>query len=223
MIQLTQKHTGKYLASIIIKRLEELAIKLDQIMTITTDNGANVLKMVRDLEDILQSGIDKINQTTDEQQANTNTNFDSLRNEEELDEEIDELLLITDDITDDEAIDIIINETNNQTLLNAMSIELEQSGVDFLFDITGVNCAVHTLQLAIKDALAKMSKSFRNVIELCRIVCKVIRLKSCEIEMDKQNIPYKKPRLENATRWGSMFLMVCFFIFLFKFCPIWFK
>lgn len=213
MVELTQKHTGKYLAEVIIKRLEELGIKLCQIITITTDNGANVLKMVRDLDEILQTEIDKATQPAEQQKSITDMNFDALRNEDNLDAEIDELLANTDDLTDDEFIDMIIHETNNETLLNAISVELENSGANFSFDITGVNCTVHTLQLAIKGALEKMPKRFQNIIELCRIVCKVIRLKSCEIEMIELNIPYKKPHLENATRWGSMFLMVCLISF----------
>lgn len=209
MIELNQKHTGKYLAEVIIKRLEELGIKLVQIMTITTDNGSNVLKMVRDLDGILHTEVDKAKQSstiTDD----VSTNFGQGDDEVDDDTAIDQLIAQPHDTTDDDALNMIIDEVNNQTLLSAISVELEHSGAEFLFDITGMNCAVHTLQLAVKDAMSKMSKSYNNVIELCRIVCKIIRLKSVRIEMEALNIPYKKPRLETATRWGSMFLMVRF-------------
>lgn len=219
MIELNQKHTGKYLAELIIKRLDELGIKLFQIMTITTDNAANVLKMVRDMDGILQSEIDKAKPPTDEQNANTERCDSSINEEEDCDSEINNLLAIC-DITDDDALDSIIEHVNNENLLNAISTELEGAGAVFLFDITGVNCAAHTLQLAINDALAKMPNSFKNIIELCRVVCKVLRQKSCRIEMEQLDIPYKKPRIENATRWGSMFLMVCFLIISLSYCKI---
>lgn len=57
MIELEDKHTGIYLANLIIDRLKLLGIDLKQVITITTDNGANVLKMVRDLEMHLQQWV----------------------------------------------------------------------------------------------------------------------------------------------------------------------
>lgn len=58
MIDLKESHTGIYLAELIMKRLKELGINLTQIISITTDNGKNVLKMVRDLENHLQKSVD---------------------------------------------------------------------------------------------------------------------------------------------------------------------
>lgn len=218
MIQLTQRHTGQYLADIIIKRLNDLEIKLHQIITITTDNGANVLKMIRDIGDILHKEIEKAKQsnTIDEQNNATpyrsSDNFGLSQSDHGDDDEAIEQLLLThaNDSTDDDALDAIINEASNGTLLKTMTTELKKCGANFVFDITGVNCAVHTLQLAVKDGLAKMPKWFKNVIELCRMVCKEIRTDSCCYDMQQLNIPYKKPRIETKTRWGSMFLMVWF-------------
>lgn len=51
MVELLQSHTGIYIAEIIVGRLKEFGIELKQIITITTDNGPNVLKMVRDIND----------------------------------------------------------------------------------------------------------------------------------------------------------------------------
>lgn len=42
MVHLKEQHTGKYLVRLIIDRLNELGIDIKQIITITTDNGANV-------------------------------------------------------------------------------------------------------------------------------------------------------------------------------------
>lgn len=215
MIQLTQKHTGRYLADLIIKRLEEFGINLVQIITITTDNGANVQKMIRDMDGILRMEIEKAKHvSTDEQNKATtepSANYGMFQDESDDDNAIDQLLLAQEiDSTDDDALDVIIGGVHNETLLKTITSELEKSGADFVFDITGVNCAVHTLQLGVKDSIAKMPKAFKNVIELCRMVCKEIRTDSCCNVMQQMNIPYKKPRIETETRWGSMFLMVCF-------------
>lgn len=57
MIDLDKAHTGVYLAQTIIKRLKEYEVEPPQILTITTDNGANVLKMIRDFDDLLESSV----------------------------------------------------------------------------------------------------------------------------------------------------------------------
>lgn len=214
MIEIKKKHTGKYLADLIINRLQELGINLTQIITITTDNGANILKMIRDIDGILQVEIDKAKQTMVDERSGKTTETNSMlhgsvEDDGNDDAAIDELLAQSVGmIDDDDAIDIVIDEANNQTLLRAMTIEMEKSGADFVFDITGINCTAHTLQLAVKDALGNLHKSSKNVIELCRIVCKMIRLQSTSNDMEELGIAYKKPHIENETRWGSMFLMV---------------
>lgn len=209
MIQLTKKHTGKYLADLIIKRLQQLEINLAQIITITTDNGANVLKMLRDIEEIMRMEVEKAKQPSVSNpniSIKINSSINSSLNVDD-DAVIAEIVAKPFDSIDDDALGIIIGEVNNDTLLKAMSLELEKSGADFAFNITGVNCAEHGLQLAVKDGINQMPK-FKNVIELCRIVCKEIRTDSCCHDMHALNIPYKKLRIENETRWRSMFLMV---------------
>lgn len=55
MLELTNRHTGEYLADIVKKILELYNVNLEQILVITTDNGSNVLKMVRDIDSILKN------------------------------------------------------------------------------------------------------------------------------------------------------------------------
>lgn len=210
MIQLLQSHTGKYIAEVIIKRLKEYGIDLKQIFTITTDNGANVLKMVRDIHEHLQNEIEKAKQAT------TNEQIEHIENDmasEDTDVLIEQLLNNETEITDDEAYQRLFEEVefnqDNSTLLNAMSDEIASLGVD-IWDITGINCAEHTLQLAIKSAVSKLPREFRNVIKLCRRVCAFLRLQSTSNKLDAINMEHTVPRTENETRWGSMYLMVCF-------------
>lgn len=49
MVQLNSSHTGFHLAEIIVNRLKEFGVTLNQIVAITTDNGSNMLKMVKDI------------------------------------------------------------------------------------------------------------------------------------------------------------------------------
>lgn len=209
MIQLLRSHTGKYISEVIIKRLKEYGIDLKQIFTITTDNGANVLKMIRDIHDHLQVEINKVGQTA------TNDQIEPIENDianENADALIEELLSDETEITDDEAYQRLFEEVqfneDNSTLLNAMSTAIASFGVD-IWNITGINCAEHTLQLAIKDAVSKLPQEFENVIKLCRRVCAFLRLQSTSNVLDEIGVEYLVPRTENETRWGSMYLMVC--------------
>lgn len=76
------------------------------------------------------------------------------------------------------------------------------------WDITGVNCAPHTLQLGVHDSLSALSSSHANVLLLGREVLKFLNLRTTITDLKKLGIEYSPPRLETKTRWSSMYLMV---------------
>lgn len=103
MIELHESHTGAHLADVIVKRLHELNINLKQIVTITTDNGSNILKMVRDMACHLRAEINQSNQDEHETQSTSVQNSIPLNpnnNEIEVDAAIDDLLFGTPEILD---------------------------------------------------------------------------------------------------------------------------
>lgn len=51
MIHLNSSHTGKYLATLIANRLTDFGVKKGQLLTVTTDNGANMLKMIKNIQE----------------------------------------------------------------------------------------------------------------------------------------------------------------------------
>lgn len=211
MIELHKSHTGVYLKEVITDRLKLYEIDLKQIIVITTDNGANVQKMVRDIEDCLNvdenSTRDICSNVSEQEHLDTDSATD-----ESTDRAIAEILAQNNDVTDDEAISCIFDEValqQHRTLLNDMTNAMSDDGFEFMWDISGINCAAHTLQLAIKDSFKRISKAISNFIELCRKTCKFFRLQTTRFELEEARITYIQPRLENDTRWGSMYLMVC--------------
>lgn len=223
MIELEQSNTAKYLADVICERLKMYEIDLKQIFTITTDNGKNVLKMVRDIDTILQERT--TNGTADKTQnipEPVGQNGQSSANEQDsdviIDDEIELLLQETDDENDDEVLESLFDEAffqRNETLLTEMSNQIINDFIEVIWDITGVNCSAHTLQLSIKDALKKILQKHQNVIKLCRKVAKVLRLKSTQHKYQTHfNSKYHIPRLDNDTRWGTMYTMVSTFVFV---------
>lgn len=92
MILLKQSHTGEHLAKIICDLLLQFNIKPQQVISITTDNGSNVVKMVRDLSSHM-AAVEK-NSPCDET-MNPETAF--------CDDDIEQYLEMVPECTEDEA------------------------------------------------------------------------------------------------------------------------
>ncbi|XP_031632090.1 uncharacterized protein LOC116346285 [Contarinia nasturtii] len=222
MIELKDRHTGAYLAELTTKRLNDFDIDLPQIITITTDNGSNVLKMIRDIETHLQCAIDDA-KSGKEQLVQTpvtsNLQNDCFGNSEAIiDIQIEAALAEAEDATDDELLKILFNETDEpsdatlnskQTLLSAISSSLTSNhSMDVMWDITGVNCGAHTLQLMTNDGIKIMKLSHRNVIDLTHRVALFLRKSTTIYEMHQKEYAYKKPRIDVETRWCSKYIMM---------------
>lgn len=209
MKELLKAHTAEYLANVVQERLRLYGIDLRQILTITTDNGANVLKMIKDIDNILQKEIESCTDTPavppeSPRKSQRPSNIDGT-----MDSEIDSVLADENEISDNEALENLFHNvklSEHETLLTAMREQMvAEFGLDVLHDITGVNCCAHTLQLMIKDSLKKLRRADQNIIELCRHVAKLLRLKSYQ---EYTNGSYKVPRIDVETRWGYTYLMV---------------
>lgn len=207
MIELVESHTAKYLGQVTKKRFDEYDIGLRQIISISKDNGANVGRMVRDIDDELRSSVVEKNfQSKSTQiQETAATEIDC------IDDDILHFLTENDELTDEHHLQNlfggVVLESHSNTL-NEISKEIENYGFDIQWHIEEINCAAHTVQLAIHDALSVISVKHHNVIHLCRRIVKFLRLPKSLQQMNEAKIKYKRPRLEVATRWCSLYLMV---------------
>lgn len=215
MCELNQSHTAVYLSDVLQEALTEYEIDLSQVISITTDNGSNMLAMVKDLEN-------RLFEDTDEQDQNNNQNADSsidLRDDagtqsfsyqpdQQTENEIYEILK-TNEFSDDDALNMLFdNSSAYEALLEKLVNETrERSGNHHLF-MASIKCAAHTLQLAVNDALKLLGKTDVNLISLCRLVAKFLRLQSTKYEMHQAGLTSIKPRLDVETRWSSTYLMV---------------
>lgn len=213
MIELHESHTGTYLAKTIANELKSYDIDLCSVVAICTDNGANVIKMVRDLN-CLQEQKKAESCTVEGEDAEI---FSENNEGINVDEEITNFLAKS--VTDDEALDILLGENEqsmlagkNDQILNEVSQELQSNGIEPHVKIIGINCVAHTVQLITKDALQMISDYDKNVIDLARSVSKSLRLQTVRDEMFLLEMDYILPRLEVKTRWCSVYLMVRFII-----------
>lgn len=234
MEELTQRHTGKYISEVIISCLAEYNIAPLQMMSITADNASNMrstlVQINENLENVIEN--DATNQDLLPNEAHSNMPTMEILDPDDL---IDSIQCHY-----DAEIANIVNSSNSEQEQNEIE-ELfrndprEQSGdsdwsfIDGLHDlpnalidktnssftlVNGINCAAHTLQLAVNDSLKSIDTPHINVIKLCRSVAKFFRLSTTMIEMRNRGLKSILPPLDVVTRWNSTYTMVTNVIFL---------
>lgn len=74
--------------------------------------------------------------------------------------------------------------------------------------VNSVNCAAHTVQLAVKNALSKLKIEHSNLIKLAREVAKFLRKEGTRNEARKHHLKLILPPLDIETRWSSTYMLV---------------
>lgn len=201
MIELHESHTAVHLADVLCTRLNLYEIDLKQIFTITTDNAANVQKMIRDVDTILKKKIDVVE----------NIPLTRLPQFTQTDEEISELLAIEEEMTDEDMLMALFNQAIPEMFENQLSSMCEQMkdrAPNVVWTVESVRCAAHKAQLGVKDSVQKLAPSYRNVIALTRRVAKILRTERVRNEMRAIELQYNVPTMDIETRWGYLHLMV---------------
>lgn len=209
MIDLTVRHTGEYLASVIRERLARLGIKTSQLVAVTTDNATNMTSMI----ECLNKAFGEDEDTIDNDETNRNASngdrqekfpqfifsdandYDAMLKNYLADMEIEELC--TDNSLDVETqanLDSILQEINS--IIGSQSL-----------NIHGIRCVIHTVQLGVIKALGV--DEFKAIIQLARGVCKELRKNTSRVELLTQGILLKTPHIDVKTRWNSTYVMVC--------------
>lgn len=216
--ELKSSHTAIYLADVLVNILSEYGIELLQVLSITSDNGSNMLAMIKDVENILFGDNDCDSNVDSEQVNSTNKPTSSAFNQsvpssvvddEQVDNEIEDFLNAETIFDEDDALDMLLDETTTyEDLLEKLVIDVrERSGNHRLF-VTTIRCAAHSLQLAVRDALKLLGKSDINAISLCRHAAKFLRRQSTRNEMNSIGLSAALPVLDVKTRWSSTYKMV---------------
>lgn len=204
MQELKKSHTASYLSDVIISILSKFQIKLEQILTVTTDNGSNMIATVKKLEKRIFGP-----QNLVESDA---VNGDSDSEAEEQDRDTAALDCLLDDSSEFDQLHTNIFERLRNTISNRT-----------LF-LSLIRCAAHSLQLVVWDAMNDLGKNDSDVIELCRNASKFLRLQSSQTKLKEASLKCTLPKLDCRTRWSSTYVMVSkIYIFYIKnivFCSV---
>lgn len=160
-----------------------------QIYTITTDNGANMVRAVQLL------GEEKEYQVLENVESETSDDEDSNETERII------IQVMSDSVKDSDS-----NENlDEETILVKLSCTSEMDN-DFIknspLKIINMRCAAHTLQLAIEDSIKdKDLVNESTVINKSRKLVKKLRTQTLLYVIKSENL--KKPTLDCTTRWHS--------------------
>lgn len=221
MKKLIQRHTGKYLSTVVRSCLDEYDWKFNQLISITTDNGSNMLTLLRNINDDLARHTEIAEQHGNEVAISELHIHHSEIIDIDCDDQIADILhqLDSDDQNeiDDLLMDICIDEDTDDLwricdmACNDLPAQIEcVAGTPLIF-VNGINCAAHTVQLAVKDAIRLLHTDDSNVIKLARAVVKFLRKESTRNEASNRMIQTTLPAIDNETRWNSTFIMVNIF------------
>lgn len=199
MVHLQKRHTSDYLLEVLNDCLKKYAINVSQFVSMTTDNGRNMKKSARDMNELpslLSTAPIDLEEVID-------INF-----EVEDSEVVIQKIVENSQQTDDQIIDEMLASDDYTILLGEFAKKFHiEAGKEFLY-INDVNCCVHTMQLVMKDAFKKLPKSDENIISLCRVGAKFLRKETTQQELKAAGIDIKQIRLDVPTRFCSKIHMV---------------
>lgn len=188
MIRMLRPHTGIYIAELIEKKLGEYGISLDQIYSLTTDNGANMLKAV--------SVIDK--------NARDVAEAESMEMDDDLLADADELEALAYSLDDDINGNMNFGADGIESALN-LAAEIVLGANNDIEHTIGLNCGAHTLQLEIVKAINTWDIE-TGLLTSCRQI--MTKLKSQNIIDILRERKLNLPINDCKPRWWTFFLMV---------------
>ncbi|KAF0702319.1 Zinc finger BED domain-containing protein 4, partial [Aphis craccivora] len=202
LIELTESHTGVYLKDTILNVLRMYQIEPDQVYTITSDNGANMLKAVN----LIEKEILELQQQDSENIVNI-VELDSSDNDSINSSEIDYTNSVV-NLDEKQIIDLLeenpdsnVTDKDYEKTENILTdIQSFQSfGDSSIF--TGIRCVAHTLQLAVIDSLK--DSGIEKLLNKVRVLVRKLRNQTYIYLLKKENL--KSPILDCLTRWHSTF------------------
>lgn len=183
-------HTSLNLVAMIREKLAEFGMmNLQQIISITTDNGKNMLKSTALLDAEYQNEKDS---AMEAELIAENGDDDENNDDEDIDNETFDLDYYSDLLTN---------------VRSAFSNDVSYTDL-----IHGISCAAHCLQLVIIKAIKNCLET-QQLIEKCRELCKKLRTPTYRSMLKSNKL--KQAKMDVNTRWNSIYTMVSLLIIKF--------
>lgn len=209
MSEIICSHSSLNIKNMIMHCLNDFGINIKQLISITTDNAAIMIAMIKRFNTLADD------ETSDEEEESDGDEHDDVvddmsceYDEEEPREESDgncdsDDSWLREDLEDQAELDELLDD-------NCEYVALVESCVSDLakatMTINGIRCAAHSSQLAVRHTI-KLSR-YASFIKEIRNICKFFQ-KPMKIRLLKSNnINITLPRIDCITRWSSLYRMV---------------
>lgn len=180
------EHTSANLVEIITNKLNEYGISLDQILSVTSDNGKNMIKSIALLNELLNAdGVDEFGEEEND--------VDNAEGQSEDEDEDDD---------GETGLDIFDNDYYRDLLTNVRSEFANNMYSDL---VHGVSCAAHCLHLIIIAGILACSE-YVALFDKCRNLSKTLRTSKYRNLFKEAHLLQAK--IDQDTRWNSRYEMV---------------
>lgn len=197
LLELPHPHTGRHLADSLMACMKEWNITYEKVSLIITDNGANIVKAIRIINDDAKE--EKQRKQNVQSEGDTPEEEDDHEEEDEDDEDYEEEEEDNEENEDNEK-EYAAEEDNEQMENNDID---DSDGDDRDIAVTRMKCMAHTLQLVIKLAY----KHYDSIIIKARRLVSRIRMSGPAVEK-LRDLTGKYLKTDNVTRWNSTYVMI---------------
>lgn len=212
MVQLHKRHKSGYIKQMIADQLDAFELEKPQVVSLTTDNASNMRATVKLFDDDIDVDEDETEAETaelDETAIQDRVRTLQINSETQCDLDnirLRDLLRQYSNVDDDAVDDTLLSILDDQSVFSEVAESVELDFRKTTFNVNGVPCSAHTLQLAVNEALD--ISSAKIIISLCRIAAKLLRREIYAYELIEAGIFIKAIRLNCAVRWSSTYRMV---------------
>lgn len=156
MKQLHKRHKSSYIKQMVEEQLHDFGINKFQVISFTTDNASNMRATVRLFDDDI---FDDDNMEDEEQEEYLiercveNLRIDTEAQNIHSDVRLREIIHQNSNIDDNAVDDTLLSILDDQSVLSEVAEAIELDFRRFTFNVSGIPCSAHTLQLAVNEAL----------------------------------------------------------------------
>lgn len=210
MIRMMERHTARYIKSMVLDRLKVFGIDVMKVIAIASDNAKNFKAAIKLVDENVGRVIEEqaVSEVIQNHQMDDNTEV--LFTNTEIQSIVDIYGNDADDVDSDEEDEDLEQILDDNTVFFDAVRSIEMDIRKTTFNVNDVPCSAHTLQLAVKDSFK--NSNVELMISLCRIAAKLLRKETYVLELSEKDIQIKMIRLDCKIRWNSTYRMVNIFL-----------
>lgn len=209
MMQLNKRHRSSYIKEVVAERLAAFGINRLQVISFTTDNASNMRATIKLFDDDIGDMDDDESGDAEQDELIAREGMQNLRINTGIRNELSNIQLqeiLRQYSNEDDEDSTLLSILDDQSVFAEAAASVELDFRNYTFNVHGIPCSAHTLQLAVNQALKNLPAE--SLISLCRVAAKLLRRETYIYDLKEAGINTKTVRIDCAVRWNSIYLMV---------------